>query len=333
MNHRKVHAEILDCGLRIADGALAPSGVRIPHSAFRNRGQMLLVVLWAMGLVSLGVGGVAMYSAHELRLGRIPLQQLQRRAAAQAAVYQAIRIVQQDTQDTPAIDTFQEPWATGRSATDTELFQHIPVGEGAFSIGYDEQGVWVPGLIDEERKLNLNTASPDQLKRLIELVLPGEADAQTVANAIIDWRTPGEPVGAPCQGSTPPCHKGSFESLDEVRLVPGISAELYTAMKPYVTIYGTGAVNVNTAPAIVLNALGCPGESLVQQRQPDAHGPFPSPPADCSGGTVTSTVFTVPVIAEVHNATGSFHLHAVIDRSGCGPTPPEHSRCVWVWSS
>lgn len=284
---------------------------------------MLIVVLWVLGLVSLAMGALVMESNHELRLGHVPLDLVQRQAIAQAGVQQAIRIVRQDTEQSPAVDSLQEPWATGQVDQQTQAFAGIHVGRGEFSVGRMRDGLFEPGLIDEERKLNLNTASADHLTRLIELVQPG-VDAPAVAAAMIDWRD--EAAGPVCPA--PPdltCHNGAFDSVEELRLVPNMTAELFTALQPYVTIYGSGQVNVNTASAIVLNAMGYPGEAIVEQR---ATQPFES----YDGLAVTSTAFTVPVEAAVAHSSLTVSVAAVIDRAGCGQNPPPDARCILAWS-
>ena len=288
----------------------APSDVR--------RGQMLIVVLWVIGLVSLAMGTLTVRSTHELRLGRFPLESLQRQAIAQAGVQQAIRVIQQDTQVSPHLDTLQEPWATGEDEAHQQRLADVAVGDGTFSIGIWEAGLFHVGMIDEERKLNVNqaeVATPDVLRRLIGSVSTGKVDPQQIADAIVDWRDEGTTPASPCDGLTPACHNGFFDSVDELRLVPGMTPELFAALEPYVTVYGSsGQVNVNTAPAIVLNAMGYPGEELVEQRKTQ---PFES----YDGLAVTSTAFTVPVDAKLTSSSSRTSLTAVINRAGCGPTP------------
>ena len=275
------------------------------------RGQMLIVVLWVMGLVSVAVGSLTVHTTHALRLGRIPMESVQRDAIAQAALFQAIRVIQQDTAEHPQIDSLQEPWATGLDTSGRPLFESIAAGEGGFSVGRDEDGVFTVGLIDEERKLNLNTASAAALAQLITRAgVHGSATPQVIADAIVDWRD--QPDGATCQGRHPSCHNGPLQTVDELRLVPGMTTELFDALQPYVTVYGSGAVNVNTAPAIVLDAMGCPGAALVAQRAT----PFASPPPTCPGSSVVSSAFTVPVQAWLSRSTIRVHRQAVVHRTG-----------------
>jgi len=269
---------------------------------------LLIVVLWVMGLVSVAVGTLTMRSTHGLRVSRIPLESLQREAIAQAALHQARALIGRDD---PAVDHLEEPWATGKDA-DQELFDHVAVASGMFQVGVLERaGEVTIGLIDENRKLNLNTTTEATLHQLIDAVLVSGADAQRIAQAIVDWRD--EPQTDVCRERDPPCHNGLFDTVEELRLVPGMTPALFDALEPYVTVYGEGFVNVNTASALVLTVMGCPGEDLVHQR---ASGPFTAAPAECPMLGVTSRAFTVPIEAWLVDSSIRMSRRAVIDRSG-----------------
>jgi len=274
-----------------------------------RRGQSLVIVLWVIGLVSIAVGAAVMRSTHELRLGRIPLAALRARAISQAAVARAADLV---TLDDPAVDHLTEPWATGIDAqSQAQLLAEVPLGTGMFSVGVIEQGEFMPGLIDEERKLNLNTADVGALTRLIELVGAGAADPAQVASAIADWRD--EPLGVFCATAAPACHNAPFATVDEARLVPGMTPELFDALQPYVTVYGSGVVNANTAPALVLSALGHPGEQIVQQRAAQPYNAAYLPP---DGLGYTSSAFAAEVEAREPGFPRHLRLRAVFNRAG-----------------
>ena len=276
-----------------------------------------------MGLVSAAIGALAVRSTHELRLGRISLESLQRRAIAQAAIQQAIAVIQRDV---PAVDHLNESWATGVDPeTQQSLLNEIAVGPGTFSIGVWDIEEFRVGMIDEDRKLNLNVAAPEHLARLIESVKTGDVDSLAVANAIADWRD--EPEGPACTGTTPPCHNGRFETVDELRLVPGMTPELFAVLEPYVTVYGSGVVNANTASATLLDAMNYPGESIVQQRHSQVFDDTNSPPA---GLGMASSAFTVPVDVALRGTSVRAHLSAVIDRNGCASSS-EDARCILAW--
>ena len=52
------------------------------------------------------------------------------------------------------------------------------------------------------------------------------------------------------------CKNGPFESVEELLLVRGVTPAIFKRALPYITVYGSGAVNINTADATVLEALG-----------------------------------------------------------------------------
>ncbi|GEM_PF-4405669 len=253
-----------------------------------TRGQALIIVLWIMGLLTAMTGAILVQSQHGLRLGAHPYAMLQRRAAADAAVYYALAVVRRDTeQPPPAVDHLEEPWATG-TGDDGPLFDEQPAGEARFAVGRRVDGAWVPGLIDEERKLNVNTASAFSLSAVLT------AAGDTAPGAMTD-----EIVG-----------RRPFFSIEELRLVPGMREEVFDAVAPWLTAHGAGQVNVNTAPAEVLNALGCPAAAVIAQR------PYLARPDTCSATIVTSTVFTVPIETWIAPEGSRARWRAIVQRDG-----------------
>jgi len=95
-------------------------------------------------------------------------------------------------------------------------------------------------LIDEESKININTASSGVLKSLFEETGKLSAiSAQELADAILSRRA--EQV---------------FRLKEEVLSLEGVKEESYEAYKDFITVYGKGEVNINTAAGEVLTALG-----------------------------------------------------------------------------
>jgi general secretion pathway protein K len=258
---------------------------------------MLIVVLWVMGLISVAVGTIALQADQALRLGHIPAGVMQRAALARGAVAHAAALL---ARDDPAVDHLQEPWATGQEHG-AQVFADVAV----------EGGVFTAALVDEGRKLSLNAAAEPAMRQLAaSLNIPG-ADAAQIAAAMADWRD--EPIGAACEGQEPACHNAPFQTVDELRLVPGMTPESFAALEPYVTVFGSGLVNANTASVQVLDAIGCPGAALVAAR--DA-APWTAPPPACPGSVVTSTAFTVSVDAALTGGSAQAHLRAVVHRDG-----------------
>ena len=71
-----------------------------------------------------------------------------------------------------------------------------------------------------------------------------------------------------------------FRTIDELRLVPGMTEEFYQLLAPQITIYGMKAINPNTANEKVLKSLDSGitneaiKEALERRSDPDKGGPF-----------------------------------------------------------
>lgn len=96
------------------------------------------------------------------------------------------------------------------------------------------RGKFIYTLLDEESKININKAPKEILA-----ALPGLDE--DVARKIIDLRNN---LG------------GSFQIKEEILLVEGITEEIYNKLKDFITVYGDGKVNLNTASVEVMKALG-----------------------------------------------------------------------------
>lgn len=85
---------------------------------------------------------------------------------------------------------------------------------------------------DEAAKININTASSDVLEKL-----PG-IESKILSDAIVNSA------------------RRPFKVKEEVLLVEGMTKDKFTQFKDLVTVYGDGKININTAGAGVLSALG-----------------------------------------------------------------------------
>jgi len=107
------------------------------------------------------------------------------------------------------------------------------------------------------------------LSRVLELK---DEDAVKLAAALLDWRQYGESevTGFFSEDYYSnlqypyPKKNIDYESPDEMLLVKGMTKQAYDKLTDYVTIYGDGAVNINTASREVLIALGLQ-DSLVEK--------------------------------------------------------------------
>ena len=162
-------------------------------------------------------------------------------------------------------------------ADNSDSFKNVDFSGGNFNIGYvlesgrdGKPGNWY-GLIDEGRKININQANRTTMERLFKIVLGfDEIDAQELAASIIDWRDADSELTIPIGSAEDSYYRNlkhpyeakdaPFEVLDEVLLVKGMNEATFAKLKDYITVYGDGKVNVNTASKEVLLAIGLSAE-------------------------------------------------------------------------
>lgn len=184
-------------------------------------------------------------------------------------------------------------------------------------------------ITDEDGKFNINNAISDPLfKNRLSFIIKEAgiegAEVDTIVDSIIDWRDPNEEFhlnGAEedyYQSLERPysCKDGPFDSLEEVLLVKGMTSEYlygskegeeeadeekksYEGIGKYLTVYGSGVMNINTASGRVLEAyFGTDkANSIIAQRQT---GPILSPQYN---GKVSSEIFSV--VSTGANAEGT----------------------------
>ncbi|MEK7850183.1 MAG: hypothetical protein AAB213_05160 [Candidatus Omnitrophota bacterium] len=207
----------------------------------------MILAFWALSLLSL----FAIYMGQGVRQKLVLMDRLIGRSqlygVAEAGARRGEVELRKPDADA-AINSLRDPWARS-------IYKDIKVGAGMFSLN----------IVDEERKVNINTAGLDVLKRLFKEVLSvDDAASEEIASAIIDWRDADNTslaLGAESNYYSAlkypyPCKDARFDILDELLLVRGVTATLYNSVKDHLTIYGQGQVNINTAPAVVLLALG-----------------------------------------------------------------------------
>lgn len=239
-------------------------------SLFPNnkKASILILVFWSLAFLSF----LGLYLSLGIRQKISLVRRLTLRDSlifvAEAAVNKAILELSRDREP---IDFLKENWSNN-----PVVFKEIRVGLGAFSIAYQSAtGETVYGLIDEERKININKAAYPVLKRLLETVADlDEMTSQELAYSIIDWRDKDSflslPIGSAedsyYQNLPKPydCKDSDFEVIEELGLVKGTKREIFEKIKDFITIYGEGLININTAPKEVLLSLGLK-DSLVDK--------------------------------------------------------------------
>ena len=155
-------------------------------------------------------------------------------------------------------------------------FKNIIIGEGVSEVTYifhrdfntSEKRY---GFVDEERKININVVDLVTLTRLIQQVSGlDENKSQGIAEAIIDWREIGKTQTTGFYSDDYYSNleypyepkNGDFELIDELLLIKGIDKNIFNTLRDFITIYGDGKVNINTASAEVLSVLGLSSEVI-----------------------------------------------------------------------
>jgi len=147
-------------------------------------------------------------------------------------------------------------------------------GDPGIELKFPEADVHVD-VIPEASKLSLNTVRPEDLLRLFAALDVPEDRATGITAAILDWRTPADPLRpSPFDSfylaqspSFLPLHT-SFRENEELLLVKGMTSDIYygtaldnshAGLRDCVSVYGSaGAVDINTAQPATLQAVGIP---------------------------------------------------------------------------
>jgi general secretion pathway protein K len=204
----------------------------------RDEGFALVVVLWVLVLVALVGTEIIAAGRTESRLAANLRAAAQAEAAADGATYEALfRIT----------DGSSGSWAAD------DLPHLITVGGAIVQVRIE----------NDAGKLNPNLASVPLLEALmLNLGVPA-AQAQRVATAILDWRSPGNqphPGGAKAPqyvaaglAYAPP--NAPLQSLDELGAVLGMSRPVLDRLRPYLSLYVMGDPNLRLAAPPVAAAL------------------------------------------------------------------------------
>ena len=144
-------------------------------------------------------------------------------------------------------------------------------------------------MIPESARLNINTATPDNLIKVIQAVGGPQAPAQEIASAIVEWRGTGNSLDSLYLSLNPtfrPPH-ASFQEIEELLSVRGMTPELFYGnfvtdaqgrlyarggLRDCLSIRGAsvGPFDANSSSPALMEAMGvAPGdaERIVQMRK------------------------------------------------------------------
>ncbi len=234
-------------------------------------GIIILATLWIMAILAVFALGIGYRSSLEVRLAGYQVDKIKTLYLAKAAIQEIKEYMSIDSNnDTKDYDSLYRCGIYLSSGQTPEaLFKNKSIGDGSYTLKYksgldeNNQPVWRYGLSDEERKININKAGSNTLKILFGLLGIEPGSAESIAASIIDWRDADSNLTANgaendyYQSLNPAynCKNADFEILEELLLVKGVTSPIFNKIKDYLTVYGDGKVNINTASPVVLQTL------------------------------------------------------------------------------
>jgi general secretion pathway protein K len=232
-------------------------------AAGREEGTVLLLVMLILTLISVMILSWAQEWRTELKLAGNFAQVQKARYLAEAGIYYALgKLVSAKTAEM----VIGQPTAFKNMPIPSDLWE---ADQSPHTLELPEGRVEI-SIADEGGKINLNTATEATLRTLLGSLKLTELQVRTMVDAILDWRSPegqARPYGAKSLyylGLKPPyvAKNGPFESVDELAWVRGFEASpLVPRLSRWLTVKNTGtAINLNTAPLEVLQAIGVPGD-------------------------------------------------------------------------
>ena len=221
-----------------------------------KRAQTLIFSLWILAILTFLAVGIGHRVSMALRLSRYQRDKLKASCLAQAGMNIAIAELRKD--NTNNYDSLDESWAENEG-----LFKKVVITENQdefATVGYtimeDGEQKIIFGVVDEERKLNINTASKELLLAFLEeykIDSPGDIveNIRIWRGDIPDDKRIYEPLGYPAKAA-------KFTNCQELKLVKGINPRDYQKLEGIITVYtdasvdGESLININTASPEVL---------------------------------------------------------------------------------
>lgn len=209
----------------------------------KQRGSALIVFLWVLIVLGVFAASVAVRTRLAVKIEGYETRRFERLYDFLSAVNLARYLIEQD--ENPELDSPADAWY----GTPKALRELNPGGRFTFRI------------TDEESRLNLNTASPEVLRKFFEVLkthgIVLKADPADLASAIAAWRGTGAGFGRPAAGKP---KSAPFETVEELYLLPGSEPSDIEKLRPFITVYGGVfpdplRINLNTVHVWVLEAV------------------------------------------------------------------------------
>jgi type II secretory pathway component PulK len=213
----------------------------------QKKAQSLIITLWTLIILTILAVSIAHRVSFSLRTSNFHKNKLKAQYFAHAGLNRAIREIDNDL--TPDCDSLVESWANNK-----EVFEKISLDQnssGFSSVSYqnfsNQENITVFGVRDEERSININTASRELLLSLFnDCQIPLASD---LIDNILIWRGDKADENKIYEKEGYACKAEKFSALEELLLVKDFTPEHLDKLKNYITIYGnspTDTININT---------------------------------------------------------------------------------------
>lgn len=324
-----------------------------------ERGFALLAVMLVMTLLGIIVTELAMSMRLEASMVRSYKDGTLATHLAEAAVQQAMREISgpgaiEGVDEDGTLSFYRLVGTSALLVKQSRLpRQRVPLGAGQFSYR----------ISDEEGRLNLNSATPEQVDRLLTAVGLDKQARDTINDSLQDWKDANDLSrinGAESEDyylKLPVPYRarnGALQDTAELLQIRGITREIYQgqsgqpALADLVSVVGRGAVNLNTAPAPVLKAVGLSDAEVTDITQTRTKTPYPSVPArfGAQGVGVGSATFRIEAEGQIGGERRARIVAVVQRRSGVsaaarrppraatsttGPTAPSLNVAILSW--
>jgi general secretion pathway protein K len=212
--------------------------MRVPHRS--ERGLALVSVLWTLMILSLIAASLLTSLDFSYRLVHNGNERARAEALAEAGVARAVLALLERRPE--------RRWRV----------------DGAVN-SYSYAGASLRISIQDERgKIDLNAADQDLLQGLFRSAGLDAQAASALTDRVLDWRDAGElhrlngakDATYAAAGVSYHVRNGPFQTIDELKLVMGVTPALFDRIKPAITVYsGSGVIDPEIAPRAALLAL------------------------------------------------------------------------------
>lgn len=243
-----------------------------------RRGFALLATLWLIVMLTALAATAAEsgWSYRRATLNRLDAAITEAAARGGLAHAQAVLSEVVTREARRSDQTFLFPAADAWRQMDVALGDSVVLDGTQYSVGLSDAGA----------RLNLNVASEQELRQLLLALRVDAGRADRVAQAFADWRDAddfrrgrgAEVAEYLAQGARALPRNGTLAEVGELRDVSGVDDKLFDRIEPFVTVRGSGIVNLNAAELPVLLSLPGVGEEAANAilRARERHRPFQS---------------------------------------------------------